>query len=70
MTQCGDRPGRVFRCTGMRSHIADTLSIHTLRMRGLVAAIVIFVALSAVVRGQPREFVPGPTAPMPAVTVP
>jgi hypothetical protein len=39
-------------------------------MRELATAFLIFVALSAVVRGKPHDFVPRPTVPMPAVSVP
>jgi hypothetical protein len=43
---------------------------YAFEMRELVAAFVIFVALSVVARGHPDRFVPRPTAPMPAVNVP
>jgi hypothetical protein len=39
-------------------------------MRGLAITIITFAAISAIVRGTPQQFVPKPTAPLPAINVP
>jgi hypothetical protein len=51
-------------------HIPDTIPDVLWAMRRLAIIIVAVVALSAMARGHQPQFVPRPTAPMPAVNIP
>jgi hypothetical protein len=48
----------------------DTTSGKGFGVRGLMAAFVIIIALSAMERGQQHAFIPRPTARMPAALIP